>query len=710
MTYIAHKRDDGTVQTVMEHLRGTAELASGFAESFGASEQGYLAGMAHDLGKYSDAFQARINGIGPRVDHSTAGAFECAKVGQNPAAFCAAGHHAGLPDLGARDDRDNGSLFSRLNRAKAGMLPDYSSWVKETKLPAAGLPPYAGKDPAAYTFFIRMLYSCLVDADYLDTERFMLGHEPPRGDAVSMSALNEKLNAFLERWSHPTNELNRKRWTILQSCIDGSSLRPGLFTLTVPTGGGKTAASLAFAMNHAVKYGFRRIIYVVPYTSIIEQTAEVFRGILGSEHVLEHHSGVESDSEDAVTEQAIRRNLATENWDMPVIVTTAVQFFESLFANRSSKCRKLHNIASSVIVLDEAQMLPLPFLRPCVYALSQLTLNYQTSIVLCTATQPALESVFAEFMQQYQPRELCPTAFAADPVFSRVRIQTVGQMDWPSVAGRMEQHEQILCIVNSRKNAQTLYHLLHGEGTYHLSTMMIPADRKARLSEIRQRLQEGKPCRVVSTSLIEAGVDVDFPAVMREEAGLDSIIQAAGRCNREGKRSAEQSIVTVFQPENPPPVMFSPNIAATRQTALSQADLLSPAAMKFYYHELLDLKGREALDQHRIIEKSGNSTFPFRWIAELFRLIDADTEPVLIPVGEGRELLERCLAGSVSKALMRKAGQYSVNLYAQHLAVLRGRGDVLPAGEYGWYLNNLSLYDPEVGLTIDDDNGKAEFI
>ena len=709
--YYAHIAPDGRKQTVMEHLKGTAEFAERFAAAFDAAEQGALAGLAHDIGKYSEAFQRRILENGPKTDHSTAGAFECAKINQIPAAFCVAGHHSGLPDLGGSDDQSEGTLYARINRAAQNTIPDYSIWKTELSLPNAGTPRYFNQDVLTDMFFTRMLYSCLVDADYLDTELFMGEQRIERRPESSLTELDHRLEQYIRDWFPPEGALNVKRCSILEGCIQSGTLAQGIFTLTVPTGGGKTVASLAFAIKHAGVHGLDRVIYVVPYTSIIEQTAQTFRDIFGAENVLEHHSGIDFFAEDRVSEESIRLSLASENWDMPVIVTTAVQFFESIFACRSSRCRKIHNIARSVIVFDEAQMLPIPYLRPCVYAISQLVQNYQVSAVLCTATQPALSEVFQEFYPGYSPTELCPANLANDPIFQRTIIHRSGIRTWDEVSAQINRENQILCIVNSRKHAQEVFTRLQGDGCFHLSTLMIPADRRTVMTDIRERLKTGRPCRVVSTSLIEAGVDVDFPIVLREEAGLDSVVQAAGRCNREGKRPPDSSIVTVFQPETKPPSLFHMNIAAARAALRAENDTITgPKAMQRYYQELLSLKGTEALDKHDIIRQSSGQTFPFRSIASQFHLIEQDTVTVYIPVDEGKDLLEQRLRGEISRSLMRKLSQYSVNIYQQHFRALQEAGDIQPVGADGWYLANLSLYDRKTGLSLSADYGQAQFI
>ena len=385
-TYLAHVAEDGRVQTVLEHLLGTAQRSAAFAASFGAGAQGELAGKFHDIGKCTPGFQRRLLENGPKVDHATAGAFECMKMLQVFAAFAVAGHHGGLPDGGGRGDGpETGTFFGRMNRAAKGRLENYDTLQGELALPQADMPAFAAKDQSAGMFFTRMLFSCLVDADYTDTGEFMDGHTRGLPDADGMDALCRRLRAYIAGWFPPKGAFNARRCAILETCLrEGERRAPGLYTLTVPTGGGKTVSSLAFALTQAKARGLKRVIYVIPYTSIIEQTARVFREILGENNVLEHHSGVtfELKENEASTPETERFTRSVETWDAPVVVTTAVQFFESLFSSKPSQCRKLHNIARSVIIFDEAQMLPLPYLRPCVWAITQLVRHYQALVEL----------------------------------------------------------------------------------------------------------------------------------------------------------------------------------------------------------------------------------------------------------------------------------------------------------------------------------------
>lgn len=706
--YLAHISEDGREQTVLEHLEGTARLCAGFASAFGAEDLGRLAGLAHDLGKYSDSFQRRIRGSTEQTDHSTAGAVECYKLRQACVAIAVMGHHGGLPDAGSQSDHCGKPTFCGRMKKE---LPPYNAWHSELSLPNSSIPMFS--DGTEAMFFTRMLYSCLVDADFLDTEAFMSEDPAERGGGDCIEELEKRLFEYTSRKFHPDNELNAQRCGILRQCIEqGKAQRPGLFTLTVPTGGGKTVASLAFALNHARANGLRRVIYVIPYTSIIDQNARVFRDILGEKNILEHHSGVTYDIRDEARPENIQKALAAENWDIPVVVTTAVQFFESLFSNRSSKCRKLHNIARSVIIFDEAQMIPVPHLRPCVFAISQLVKHYGASAVLCTATQPSLNGLFREFLPEHPVLELCPQEVIQSEVFRRVTFRRAGELSWEDVAGQLMEQRQVLCVVNSREGAQRLCGLLSGDGVYHLSTLMFPAHRKAVLDEIKDRLEQGRlcpdsplPCRVVSTSLIEAGVDVDFPAVFREEAGLDSILQTAGRCNREGRRKAEESVVTIFQSETPAPEIFQKNITAGRRALEAHADPCSPEAVARYFNELMSYVGNEGQDKMNILDTMREEPFPFKTVSGNFHLIDKGARTVYIPMGPGAELTQRLRSGERSRGLLRELGQYGVSVYDKHFKALMNVGAVELIDDDAAILTNMNLYSENTGLSLKPDVG-----
>lgn len=500
------QEDDGRVQTVQEHNKAVATLAKDYARPFHAETLGYAIGLWHDYGKYSDGFQKRIWEHGARLDHSTAGAHEILKretgiqlspgdaretirmIKKNPlatiAAYCITGHHAGLLD-GGDISCAAGTLSGRLCRWSDAEYEEGKAVTYEKITPPRLI--YSGKHAGFFlSFFTRMMFSCLVDADYLDTEAFMDRSKAAlRPEGCNMEQLQRRLMNYITEkdFLKGSEGINQVRSKILAECIAaGKTLSPGLATLTVPTGGGKTVASLAFALHHAVEHKMERVIYVIPYCSIIDQTVDIFEKILGEENVLAHYSDVIYEEEG---EKQNPKRLASENWDMPVVVTTAVQFFESLYGNRTGACRKLHNIANSVIVFDEAQTLPLPYLQPCIAAIGELVLNYHTTCVLCTATQPALGELFREYHETLVAREISPSALKNKDVFKRVVYQKEGKMTDEEVADKLNAKDQVLCIVRSRGQAKAIYDQLKETGRYHLSTLMTPKDRKNTIREIR---------------------------------------------------------------------------------------------------------------------------------------------------------------------------------------------------------------------------------
>lgn len=701
--YLAHIAEDGRLQTVKEHAEGTARLAAGFASEFDMEEEARYIGLMHDIGKFSAAFQKRLQG-GPKVDHSTAGAFEAQKDGKIAAAFCIAGHHSGLPDGGTRADVEGSTLLARLNRAKRGELENYDAWSEE--IHPGKFRPFQSQDRQELFFRIKMLYSCLVDADFLDTESFMNG-SVHRAEQFRVEELERALLDYIAPWFPAKTTLNRLRCEILENVMrEGTDCDRGLFSLTVPTGGGKTVASLAFAIRHARARGLKRIIYVIPYTSIIEQTAEVFRSIVGKENVLEHHSGVELKED----EDSLFYMRAAENWDMPIIVTTAVQFFESFYKNRSSNSRKLHNVANSVVIFDEAQMLPVPFIRPCMKLVTELVKSYGTSAVLCTATQPALDPIIREFLPGNEVKELCPDRLFGQPVFQRVCYQKRGSISEEQLAAELNERQQVLCIVNSRKAAQDIYQRLDTEGSYHLSTFMYPEHRRRTLAQIRQRLVDGQVCRVVSTSLIEAGVDVDFPCVYRQIAGLDSILQAGGRCNREGKQDRSDSIVHIFELECGSPELFSMQIEASAKVLQNYDDISGKEAVKAYFEQLFYYKGEGALDQKKILLQITEKGFLFETIAKQFQLIGTDTRTLYIRTSDNEKELDAVKFGYADKQTYRRLALYSINLYEYQYRKLIENHAIEDYERGESVLVDTSLYSEKTGLQLEGDAGQALFI
>ena len=712
--WIAHKNEDGQrEQSILEHLKGTANRAQEFANPFGCGEYGRCLGMLHDIGKYSEGFRERILNGGGKVDHSTAGAqlvWELSNtLNARIASYCVAGHHTGLPDGGSAADHEaESTLSARLQRP----VEDYQAFRQEidpsTLLPTQEPPlRLLGKAGFTISFFTRMLYSCLVDADFLDTERFMSNGSVARDPGEPLPILRGKLAQYLKKFDHPQNDLNRMRCNILNRCLQMAENGRGLFTLTVPTGGGKTLSSLAFALEHAKHNEQRRVIYVIPYTSIIEQTAEEFRTVLGDRNVLEHQHNFQYDYGD---DRIDPRRLAAENWDKPVIVTTNVQFFESLFANKSSRCRKLHNIASSVIIFDEAQMLPREYLIPCVRAISELVQNYGCTAVLCTATPPALQKLFPPEIRATEIMEDVPALYS---FFKRTELQPIGPLSNEALIERLGELEQVLCIVNTKKHASDLYEALKDENTFCLTTLMYPLHRTTALSDIKGRLKDGLPCRVIATSLVEAGVDFDFPTVYRAEAGLDSIIQAAGRCNREGKRPAEESIVSVFQPEEAYQNSQA-SFAMPRDVALSviqrYADIASAEAIHSYFGKLYKNSGN-GLDQKNIVNRFEEGAqnaflFPFETVAKEFHLIDEQTRTILIPVEKTvAELAKRLRRGERNQRLMREIGPYCVSVYENHYEALDAISALEVLDDEIAILTDLSLYDEKTGLSMQSGKG-----
>lgn len=710
--YLAHiSEDKQREQSLVEHLKGTAKLAGEFAGKFGSKEWGVGCGICHDIGKYSDSFQRRLQGGSP-TDHSTAGAKELHQEKYIMAAYCVAGHHAGLPDGGTiGDDRGESTFYGRMKK----QVDDYTAFKKEIEFPKLDRPPmkHLGKGGFSVSFFIRMLFSCLVDGDFLDTEIFMSNNTILRSEYDTIEVLLERLLAHVKPWlkNSDLDGVNERRTEILNACLKGDRKEQGLYQLTVPTGGGKTISSLAFALSHAKKHHLDRIIYVIPYTSIIEQNAAVFKEILGSENVLEDHYNVSYDSE----EESNKMQRAAENWDKPIVVTTNVQFFESLFSNKTSKCRKLHNIANSVVIFDEAQMLPTPYLKPCINAMSELLVNYHSTIVLCTATQPTLQELFPK---ELQAEELCPNKKQQFSFFQRTSIEYAGEMTEDVFIERIQKEAQVLCILNNRRRVQRLYDRLKGESVYHLSTLMYPLHRKRLLKEIREKLKSGEDCILIATSLVEAGVDFDFGTVYRELAGIDSVIQAAGRCNREGKKDKKDCITHVFEFEKVEGVSL-PNelklpIAVAKDVVREQEDISSLEAITSYFQYLYKGKGDSGLDKKSIVERLENGVpsfcFPFASVAKDFRLIENDTKTIFITLEqEAIDLEEKIKRGQYSREIMRRVGHYCVTIYEEDFNHLYAAGKLkqLDVRLNLYILYNAKEYSKEKGLNIEISRGVA---
>lgn len=711
--YIAHL-DGERIQTVKEHLEGTANLAGKFAGKFGKQEWGYCSGLLHDIGKYSIDFQKRILGQNnQRVDHSTAGARVCREKGGKYSflEYCVEGHHTGLPDFGS--NFDDGTVSTLLGRRKK-KISDYEVYRTEIELPEISSCPINMEKSVDRDFslsvFMRMIFSCLVDADYLDTENFMTKGATGRENGQSIKELLEKLENHISGWleNRDIDTINGRRTEILRYCLELGKSEKGLFRLTVPTGGGKTIASLAFALRHALENQMDRIIYVIPYTSIIEQNAKVFRDILGDENVLENHCNVDYESVDELRPM----HLATENWDKPVVVTTNVQFFESLFANKSSKCRKLHNIVNSVIIFDEVQMLPNDYLKPCTAMIEELINNYEVSAVLCTATQPALKNFFQSGISA---TELCPRMEDQFEFFKRTVFEDIGILTEEKLVEKINKEFQALCIVNTKKRAQKLYKALEREGVYHLSTSMYPEHRKRVLQEVKNRLRRNERCILVSTSLVEAGVDLDFCAVYRELAGIDAMIQAAGRCNREGKRALDESKVFVFGFEGKQNVLGQRQQISVAKSLISNGRNISDAETITKYFEMLYHSKGDSLDKKKILDefRGKNMKYNFAKVGKEFKLIEKNTKTIFINREErANEILRRLKERGFTRSDMRKASQYCVAIYDQEFNKMYGMGilqGIAEDIEDFYELTDSSKYTNETGLELEIDDGVALF-
>lgn len=704
MRYLAH-RDDAREQQLGAHLLGVAERAKTFANCFGSGQFVGTVALHHDIGKYSEKFQKRIRGSSVQVDHSTAGAQHLYANNRSPlgliAAYCIAGHHGGLPDGGHKSQPQIGGLYGRLSKT----IEDYSAFEDDFEAECSILSPPSIDIRTGFqaAFFTRMVFSCLVDADWLDTEQFMSG-DKLRGTFKSIEDLWEVFKKQIEPFMKPTGFLNELRTEILDNCLNTALSPKGLFTLTAPTGSGKTISSMAFALKHANAQKIKRIIYVVPYNTIIEQNSEVFENMLGAENVIQHHSGISYPNDEQ--DPQYLKLLATENWDAPIIVTSSVQFFESLYSNRPANCRKLHNIADSVIVFDEAQMIPLPYLIPCVEAIKELVTNYACTAVLATATQSSLDTYF----HPLGIREIVGRPKELYEAFKRVRFDSsLDKITDEELIDRLSKHEQVLCIVNTRRHAQALAKNMNS--IFHLSTTMYPQHRRQVLAEIRYRLANKLPCVVVSTSLIEAGVDIDFPAVYRERTGLDSIIQAAGRCNRENKRSIEDSVVYVFESKAGHPDAVTPNTGAYEHVSRRMEDISSLEAIDMYFQQLRYILGHDALDKNKIIRAFNDGlgkafSLPFEEIAKSFHLIEENTKSIYI-LFDAPELADRLRVGERNRELFRKLQPYTVSLYEREIRELEHLFERID--EEILILTVEDFYNEKMGIDLSEKGGIGLF-
>lgn len=727
MAFYAHsteRADKADWELLTDHLGGVADAAEAMGDPIGIGAAARLAGLLHDLGKYQRTFQRRLEGADVSVDHSIAGAaavLEAAAAAETQfaqlVAQAIAGHHAGLPD---RTGAEAATLATRLEGWDADRLDP--QWRDEMQFDPGGLDPgfawTADRVGAQLALLGRMMLSCLVDADRRETERFYAGRggpPPPPEWAALADVLPDAHAAFdarIEAFGPPTEPLAKLRGEVLAHVRERAVLPPGLFTLHVPTGGGKTLAALGFALDHALCHGHRRIITAIPFTSIIDQTAAVYRDLLGDHLVLEHHSGFD-DHRRSPREADMRRNgrdklrLAMEDWAAPFVVTTHVQLFESLHAARTTPCRKLHRIANSIIILDEAQILPKHLLTPTVATIDALARQWGCTVVLCTATQPAFDARRCRaghpLALELEGRELAPDPERLARELTRTRLVDGGTMDDRALIDALRDHPRALVIVNSRAHALELYRAAKDaglDGLVHLTTRQCGADRKRIIADVRKRLKAGVPCRVIATSLVEAGVDLDFPRVWRAEAGLDQLVQAAGRCNRENEAPVEESIVTVFRaPEHDPPREIAPHVEAMRHVLSTYDEPFSPDAMDRYFEEVYWQAGEDHLDGKRSPSDPTFTSLAFldrddpdvplkvqyRTIAERYRMIESGMVPVIVPADDrAREWIGKIGVENVpSGTIARRLQPYTVEVPP------RARDRLLTAGHVRFHAEAL---------------------
>ena len=723
-------------QPLLDHLRGVAEGAEDRARLTrvaGLAELARAAGWLHDLGKYRPEFQQLLLGGRRRGDaeayHKQAGAAHAAERGNLPLALVIAGHHGGLPDS-----------------------VDFKSLTKREVCPA-GLPvrdqvrPLAEADGVDFTLpripkwdafdgelFTRVLFGCLIDADWSDTARHerswkYLGEpDEPAPPALDPAKRLEHVLAHVAdkaaKVAEP--EVGAARQDVLAACLGAAEGSRNVFSLTVPTGGGKTLAALAFALKHAAKHELRRVIYVAPYMTILEQNADAIRKALGvgdnAADVFTHYSLAEPAGDDGDPDSASRR---AENWDAPVVVTTNVQFFESLFANNPGRCRKLPNVARSVIILDECQSLPPGLVAPTCLMLNQLVAKLGCTVVLCTATQPAFDHDSLQHDERLTAVEIAPPSLALFKRLERVAVEWPepgAKLDWPEVADLMqaEPRRQALCVTNTKKAALAVYQELKNRGlsgVFYLSTAMCPQHRREKLAEIRKRIAAGAPCYVASTQLIEAGVDLDVPLVLREMAPLEGVIQAAGRCNREGrlrdaggaKMLGRVVVIRSLDEKAIPGGWYKSGRDVLESHFLSRGALPAiddPAVIRDYYGRLYYLKGADALDAPKI--RDDRKRFNFERVADNYRLITDAGQPAIVTTwgphqAEVKLLLDELERWPRSRRLYRALAKFQVNLLPSKLGRLPGLLSRTDSGALKWD----GKYDDDVGIVEEAD---GEFV
>ena len=776
-------------QNLKDHLENVAETARKNASVFDSEEIAYVSGLFHDLGKTATEFQKYLkdsasadpeqnNCLHCSINHSEAGAAyvveQLDKFWGTTLAYLIAGHHAGLPDF-SNCNGSRAALDYRLNTGRQNLEAirgKCETFFKENYPRFESLnrskPPRTIRSNKDYHLWVRFLFSALVDADRLDAEAFG-SHDvlKTRGAFASLPELKAKFDRYMEtsfavdssvNLNSSEKSLQELRNSVLAACRKAGQTRSetSRFALTVPTGGGKTLSSMAFALERALANNLDRIIYVIPYTSIIEQTANVFRKIFGYENVVEHHSKFDLEkiepTKDNATNDLIRQKLAlaAENWDAPIILTTNVQFFESLYSADPNRCRKVWRIARSVVILDEAQMIKPQLLSPCVDVLNRLSDSYQTTVVFSTAT-PSTEALtrLDQLTKSCSgtPQNLKDFTLIVDSSalsfdeLTRVRYDfrdCKEALNWEQIADRLEEYDEVLCVVNRRKDCYDLYKKLRDRElkrkenaknettddgmpeTVHLSALMCGEHRSQTIDSIHKRLEENRvlknkrPLRVISTQLIEAGVDLDFPVAFRALAGLDSIVQTGGRCNREGTLGSRGGLVRVFNPKesDAPAGLLRKGKDSTEELMRNpDFDITSSGIFKRYfecfYNKLTSLDEIEVQHQKVAVLKelslnvtNGSFRVPFRTIGENFKMIENNSLSILVQFGEGKTLIDRLRHEKPTRELLRRLQRFSVEISLDYLNKLLETGKIEEIFPGILVQSCPSLYNERVGLDL----------